>query len=165
MKGYSSFNATQQSLLRGETTCVEIVSHYLEQINKHKHLNAFIEVYADESLAWAKHIDEKIKNKTAGKLAGMVIGNKDVLNHKGHATTSASKILRGYKSIYNATAVQRLLDEDAIIIGRCNCDEFAMGSSNENSSYGNVKMVWMKPKCPAALPAARLLRCKWICVL
>lgn len=68
----------------------------------------------------------------------MVIGIKDVLCYKGHTVTAASKILKDYTAIYNATAIQRLLDEDAIIIGNLNCDEFAMGSSNENSSYGNV---------------------------
>ncbi len=148
MKGYSSFSQLRQLLLKGETTCTAIVSYYLQQTEKYKHLNAFLEVYNEEALSRAKEIDEKIKNGTAGKLAGMVVGNKDVLNHKGHPTTSSSKILAGYRSIYNATAIQRLLDEDAIIIGRCNCDEFAMGSSNENSAYGNVKNGLDETKVP-----------------
>ncbi len=112
-----------------------MVHHYLTNIKQHKHLNAFIEVFEQEALQQAVLIDDKIKQGSAGRLAGMIIANKDVINHKGHNTSSASKILNGYQSIYNATVIQRLLDEDAIIIGRCNCDEFAMGSSNENSSF------------------------------
>ena len=83
-------------------------------------------------------VDEKIKSKTAGKLAGMVIALKDNLCYKGHKVSASSKILDGFESLYNATVVERLLAEDAIIIGRTNCDEFAMGSSNENSAFGNV---------------------------
>lgn len=101
--------------------------HYLKNIRQYAHLNAFLEVFEEEALHRAEQIDLKIKQGTAGKLAGMVIANKDVINHKGHHTTSSSKILSGYESIYNATAIERLLQEDAIIIGRCNCDEFAMG--------------------------------------
>ena len=86
----------------------------------------------------AAKIDQKLAAGSAGKLAGMVIGIKDVLNYEGHACTAGSKILNGYISQYTATAVQRLLDEDAILIGRLNCDEFGMGSSNEHSSYGKV---------------------------
>src|SRR5690606_15374586 len=75
----------------------------------------------------------------AGKLAGMVIGLKDNMCYKGHKVSAASRILENFESVYTATAVQRLLDEDAVIIGRLNCDEFAMGSSNENSAFGPVK--------------------------
>lgn len=83
-------------------------------------------------------MDEKIKSKTSGKLAGMVIALKDNLCYKDHKLSASSKILQGFESLYSATVVERLLAEDAIIIGRTNCDEFAMGSSNENSSFGNV---------------------------
>ena len=74
----------------------------------------------------------------AGKLHGVIVAIKDVICYKGHKVSAASRILEGFTSVYNATAVQRLLDEGAIIIGRNNCDEFAMGSSNENSAWGNV---------------------------
>jgi len=83
-------------------------------------------------------VDLKIAKGTAGKLAGMVIGIKDILNYEGHACTAGSKILNGNIAQYTATAVQRLLDEDAVIIGRLNCDEFGMGSSNEHSIHGKV---------------------------
>jgi aspartyl-tRNA(Asn)/glutamyl-tRNA(Gln) amidotransferase subunit A len=101
-------------------------------------LNVFLTVYSEESLLRAQEIDKKIKNGSAGRLAGLVVGLKDVLCHEHHALQAGSKILDGFRSQFNATAVQRLLDEDAIIIGRQNCDEFAMGSSNENSAFGPV---------------------------
>jgi aspartyl-tRNA(Asn)/glutamyl-tRNA(Gln) amidotransferase subunit A len=148
VKVYSSFTELQNALNSKTITCVEVVNSFLLQIKKHNHLNAFIEVYENDAIERAKEIDEKILRGTAGKLAGLVIGNKDVINHKGYHTTSASKILNGYKSIYNATAIDKLLKEDAIIIGRCNCDEFAMGSSNENSFYGNVKNGLDENKVP-----------------
>lgn len=119
-------------------TVVSILEDYLSAIDSNKDLNAFLEVFADSARAQAALVDEKIKNGTAGKLAGMVIGLKDNLCYKGHKVSASSKILEGFESLYTATAVQRLIDEDAIIIGRLNCDEFAMGSSNENSAFGPV---------------------------
>jgi aspartyl-tRNA(Asn)/glutamyl-tRNA(Gln) amidotransferase subunit A len=93
-------------------------------------------VYEEEALKRAEEVDTKIASGKAGKLAGMVVGLKDVLCHKDHGLQASSKILDGFVSQFNGTAVQRLIDEDAIIIGRQNCDEFAMGSSNENSAFG-----------------------------
>ena len=115
-----------------------IVQLHLSVIQTKVHLNAFLSVYGDEALERAAEIDRKIKAGTAGKLAGLVIGLKDVLAYQDHPLQGSSKILDGFISQYSATAVQRLLDEDAIIIGRLNCDEFAMGSSNENSAFGPV---------------------------
>jgi aspartyl-tRNA(Asn)/glutamyl-tRNA(Gln) amidotransferase subunit A len=97
-----------------------------------------LSVYEEESLTRAAEIDQKIKTGTAGKLAGLVIGLKDVLAYSDHPLQGGSNILGGFISQFNATAVQRLLDADAIVIGRLNCDEFAMGSSNENSAFGPV---------------------------
>ncbi|MEN9745462.1 MAG: hypothetical protein RL640_1300, partial [Bacteroidota bacterium] len=123
----------------GELTCTDLVSAYLKEIDNKKHLNAFIEVYGDEALERAKSLDKKLSTPDSwGKLFGAVIGIKDVLCYKDHHVGAASKILENYTAIYNATAVQRLLDEDAIIIGNLNCDEFAMGSSNEHSVHGKV---------------------------
>ncbi len=96
----------------------------------------FLSVYDTEALERAAIVDEKIKKGTAGKLAGLVVGLKDVFAYQEHPLQASSKILDGFIAQYNATVVQRLLDEDAIIIGRQNCDEFAMGSSNENSAFG-----------------------------
>ena len=115
------------------------MAHYLTRIDEHRHLNVFTEIYGDESLARATAVDQKLANGTAGRLAGMVIGIKDVLNYAGHGVRAGSRILGDFTAQFTATAVQRLLDEDVIIIGRQNCDEFAMGSSNENSAFGPVR--------------------------
>ena len=119
-------------------TCAALVDYYLKNIADNQHLNAFLEVWDDEAKARALEIDSKVKAGTAGRLAGVVIALKDVLSFRGHKVSSSSKILQGFESIYSATVVQRLLDEDAIFIGRTNCDEFAMGASNENSAFGPV---------------------------
>ena len=135
---YRSYRALQTDLAQGKTSCADLVDFYLQNIQAKAHLNAFLEVFTEEAKAQAAAVDAKIKAGTAGKLAGMVIGLKDVLAYKGHKLQASSQILNGFTSLYTGTAVQRLLDEDAIIIGRQNCDEFAMGASNENSSFGNV---------------------------
>lgn len=138
MKNYASFSEIKSDLESGTTTCVGLVNSYIETIHSKKDLNVFLEVFNVSALEKAKLVDEKIKSKTAGRLAGMVIALKDNLCYKGHKVSASSKILEGFESLYSATVVERLLAEDAIIIGRCNCDEFAMGSSNENSAFGNV---------------------------
>lgn len=128
----------REQLSSGTLSCHSLVQHYISRIESQAKLNIFLEVFKDESLQRAALIDKKIKDKTAGKLAGLVIAIKDNLCYKGHKVSASSKILEGFTSLYSATVVERLLSEDAIIIGRCNCDEFAMGSSNENSAFGNV---------------------------
>jgi len=135
---YRSLTEIKKDIASGKTNCHALVQGYLATIEKNKQLNAFLEVWGDEALTRAKAIDEKIKQGKAGKLAGMVIGIKDNICYKGHKVSASSKILEGFESLYSATAVERLLAEDAIIIGRCNCDEFAMGSSNEKSAFGKV---------------------------
>ncbi|MDB5286043.1 MAG: gatA [Mucilaginibacter sp.] len=136
---YSSYNEIKSGLQIGEITAESLVKGYLQQINANTHLNVFNEVFEQEALANAKNVDAKIKQGTAGKLAGMVIAIKDNICYKDHKVTASSKILENFTSIYSATIVERLLAEDAIIIGRCNCDEFAMGAANENSYFGPVK--------------------------
>ena len=136
---FTSIQQYQSELLNGTTTCVEAVEFFLRQIESKRNLNAFVEVYAEEALQKAGELDTRRSNlQSAGKLHGVVISIKDVICYKGHKVTAASHILEGFTSTYHATAVQRLLDEEAIIIGSCNCDEFAMGSSNENSYYGST---------------------------
>jgi aspartyl-tRNA(Asn)/glutamyl-tRNA(Gln) amidotransferase subunit A len=114
------------------------VEQAISEIEKKKQLNAFLEVFKDSALEQARKLDQKIKSGNAGKLAGVLVGLKDNICYKGHKVSASSKILEGFESLYSATVVERLLAEDAIIIGRLNCDEFAMGSSNENSAFGNV---------------------------
>jgi aspartyl-tRNA(Asn)/glutamyl-tRNA(Gln) amidotransferase subunit A len=146
---FSDIQQYQIDLTNRNTTCVEAVEHYLNVIAKNKHLNAFVEVYATEALERAKTLDKnRNQQKPTGKLHGVVIALKDVICYKDHKVTAASKILKDFTSLFNASAVQYLIDEEAIIIGTCNCDEFAMGSSNENSSYGSVKHPIDNSKVP-----------------
>jgi aspartyl-tRNA(Asn)/glutamyl-tRNA(Gln) amidotransferase subunit A len=129
--------------------CEQAVRHYLDEIRRQEQLNAFLEVYSDEALARARELDERRNaGNQPGRLHGVVIALKDVISHQGHALTAASRILTGFTAIYNATAVERLLAEEAIIIGRNNCDEFAMGSTNENSAYGKV----LNARCADRVP-------------
>jgi aspartyl-tRNA(Asn)/glutamyl-tRNA(Gln) amidotransferase subunit A len=114
------------------------VLRYLKRIEECTALNIFLEVFADEAIAEAARIQQRMEAGTAGKLAGMVVALKDNICYAGHKVSAASRILEGFTSLYSATAVERLLAEDAIIIGRVNCDEFAMGGSNENSAFGPV---------------------------
>ncbi|MFN4915200.1 MAG: Asp-tRNA(Asn)/Glu-tRNA(Gln) amidotransferase subunit GatA [Sphingomonadales bacterium] len=139
MSTYRRITDIQADIRSGKTSCVQLVKEYIARIEAQKHLNAFLEVWADEALEQAERVDQKFKTGNAGRLAGAVIGIKDNLAYKGHKVSAASKILEGFESLYTATAVQRLLDEDAIILGRTNCDEFAMGASNENSAFGPVR--------------------------
>jgi aspartyl-tRNA(Asn)/glutamyl-tRNA(Gln) amidotransferase subunit A len=149
MTVFSSIKDHHQNLTADNITCVDTVNHYLQKIEQKKHLNAFVEIFAAEALQKATELDAKRKTgEPLKKLHGVVIAIKDVLCYKGHKVTAASKILKGFTSVYTATVVQRLLDEDAIIIGSCNCDEFAMGSTNENSAYGNVLNAADETKVP-----------------
>jgi aspartyl-tRNA(Asn)/glutamyl-tRNA(Gln) amidotransferase subunit A len=143
---FSNYSSIQASLLNGTTSCVSVVNHFLSNIEKQKHLNAFLEVFDQEAIERAKILDAKTGDK--GKLYGMVIALKDNICYKNHKVSASSKILENYISIYSSTVVERLLSEDAIIIGRTNCDEFAMGSSNENSAYGNVLNALDNKKVP-----------------
>lgn len=139
MFGFSSIEQYHALLKQGKVTCLQAVVYYLQQIQTKQHLNAFVHLYAEEAIAKAKELDEKRKKgNSPGKLHGVVIGIKDVIAYKDHPLSASSDILKGFTSIYSATALQRLLAEEAIIIGHLNCDEFAMGSTNENSAYGKV---------------------------
>ena len=139
MRRFNSLTEVRHELTAGTTSCRQLVEYYLDNIRRKEHLNAFLEVWPEEARAQAEAVDAKLAAGTAGKLAGMVIGLKDVLAYEGHALQSSSRILDGFKSLFTGTAVQRLLDEDAIVIGRQNCDEFAMGASNETSYFGPAR--------------------------
>lgn len=135
---YPNLKSLQKDLLSGNTTCISTVRNYLDKIELSNQLNIYVEVFEHRAVAQAQALDRKIESTPdkLGKLFGLVVSIKDVLCYEGHEVTAGSKILSGFRSSYSATAVQRLLDEDAIVIGRTNCDEFAMGSANENSHYG-----------------------------
>ena len=133
----------------GTASCEEAVLSYLTAIRQQKELNAYTQVYGDEALAKARELDrQRQSGKPMGRLHGVVIGLKDVIAYKDHPLTAASRILGGYTSLYNATVVDKMLAEEAILIGHLNCDEFAMGSSNENSAYGNVLNARCKDRVP-----------------
>ena len=138
MKSYHSLADIRTDIDAGALTLPNLVEFYLNNIEAKKDLNALLEVYSYEARSAAIHIQEKIQQGKAGKLAGMVLSIKDNICYKNHKVSASSKILEGFESIYSSTVVERLLAEDAIIIGRANCDEFAMGASNETSAYGRV---------------------------
>jgi len=133
-----SLKDIQQFVASGEMSLVHICKEYIDRIKSSK-TNSFIEVFENEALSKAEEIQKKIIDNEAGLLAGLFIGLKDNICYKGHHLTASSKILEGFESMFSATAVEKIISEDGIIIGRLNCDEFAMGSSNENSIYGHVK--------------------------
>lgn len=137
---YTCLREIQKALLSGKTTTEELVITYLSNIENTRHLNAYVEVYKMEALAKAKDLDQKIKDhpESLGKLFGCIISVKDLIVFKNHKVNAGSKILDGFESQFNATAVEAVLLEDAIIIGRTNCDEFGMGSANVNSFFGPV---------------------------
>jgi len=139
LKKYSSLKEIQTLISQKQLTLPDLLAYYFKQIEYNEHLNAFNEVFFLSAEVQAKAVQQKIEEGTAGKLAGMVIGIKDNICYEGHIVTASSKMLEGFVSPYSSTVVQRLLQEDAVIIGRLNCDEFAMGGSNETSYYGVAK--------------------------
>jgi aspartyl-tRNA(Asn)/glutamyl-tRNA(Gln) amidotransferase subunit A len=146
---FATIKAYQQRLFDGTTSCKQAVEFYLAQTKKFAHLNSLLHTFPEEALQRATELDEqRAAGKTPGKLHGVVITVKDVIAWEQHPLSASSNILKHFHSIYNSTAVQKLLAEDAIIIGINNCDEFAMGSSNENSAFGPVKNMLDESRVP-----------------
>ena len=125
----------RSKILAKEITCEEVVRLFIDQIKKCEKYNAVLEIFED-AIDLAKAMDKKIANGFSGKLAGVPIIIKDNILYKGKICSCSSKFLKNYIAQYNSTAVDRIINEGAIIIGRSNMDEFAMGSSTENSAYG-----------------------------
>src|ERR1035437_6011701 len=137
-----------EALTKGEYSAGDLASAYLEQIKKSdKDIHAYLEVYSDV-LEQAKVADEKIKSGKAGLLTGIPIAIKDNILIKGRIASSGSKILENYKATYDATVIKKLKDEGVVFIGRTNMDEFAMGSSTENSAYGPTKNPYDLERVP-----------------
>ena len=137
---FTTIKDYHQALQSAATSCTHTVQHYLTVIREQASLNAFLEVFETDALQRAAALDQsRADGNPMEPLHGVIVGIKDVLCYQGHAVTASSRILEGYEAIYHATAIEKLLAAGAIIIGRQNCDEFAMGSSNENSAYGPVK--------------------------
>ncbi len=144
-----SFNSIKEyhiALQSGEASISEAVRFYINNIKAKQHLNAFLETYEEEALTRAQELEAN--PDFSKKLYGVVVGIKDVICYANHKVGAASKILEGFESLYSATAVEKLLAEGAIIIGRQNCDEFAMGSASENSAYGAVKNALDENRVP-----------------
>ncbi len=135
MLSYSHF---RQARLSNTTTCVQEVQRFLDNAAQRSDLNAYLQIDAAGALHLAEQSDLRFASDTARPLEGMVVAMKDNISVKGMQLTCGSKILEGFKPVYDATIVQRLRDAGAIILGKTNCDEFAMGSSNENSAFGPV---------------------------
>ncbi len=153
-----------QMLKSSQTSSVELVNHYLERIERlNPDINAYVSVNADEARVAAADADKTRAAGNAGALTGIPIAHKDIFCTKGITTTCGSRILQNFKAPYDATVVTRLADAGVVSLGKANMDEFAMGSSNENSYYGPVSNPWQRDRVPggssggsAALVAARL---------
>lgn len=163
---FSSIANYQKELKEGKFSCEQVVTWYLNIIDKNKGLNAFVFVFTDQAIERAKWLDDQLRNgNKVGKLHGVVIGIKDNICFKGHPVSAGSGILQEFNSIYSATAVQRLLEEGAIIIGSLNCDEFGMGSTNENSFYGRVKHPLNESKVPGGSSGGSAVAVKTNCCM
>jgi aspartyl-tRNA(Asn)/glutamyl-tRNA(Gln) amidotransferase subunit A len=150
-------------LARREVSAVELAGHFLERIDRHRALNAFLDVRPEVTLAQARQADARRAQGETGALLGLPIAHKDVFVTRDWHTTASSRILEGYASPFDATVVETLAQAGMVCLGKLNCDEFAMGSSNENSAYGNVLNPWDHGAVPggssggsAAAVAARL---------
>jgi aspartyl-tRNA(Asn)/glutamyl-tRNA(Gln) amidotransferase subunit A len=145
-----------------EVSAVEVTTRFLARMGGNPH-NAFLDIHSEVTLAQAQASDDKIAKGTEGPLEGVPIAHKDIFVTKDFATTAGSKILKDYRSPFDATVVTRLREAGMVTLGKLNCDEFAMGSANENSAYGAVTNPWDITRIPggssggsAAAVAARL---------
>jgi len=152
-----------QSLSTGSVSAVELAQSYLDRIERHKDLNAFLDVRPEVTLAQARAADARIARGEGTPLTGIPIAHKDIFVTRDFASTASSRMLKGYMSPFDATVVEKLAGAGMVALGKLNCDEFAMGSSNENSFYGNVLNPWDRSAVPggssggsAAAVAARI---------
>jgi aspartyl-tRNA(Asn)/glutamyl-tRNA(Gln) amidotransferase subunit A len=160
---HRSLAELSRALQAREVSAVELAEAYLKRIEAHRDLNAFLEVRPEVTLAQARAADARIAAGTATPLTGVPIAHKDIFVTKDFASTASSKMLKGYMSPFDATVVAQLGQAGMVTLGKLNCDEFAMGSSNENSAYGNVLNPWDKSAVPggssggsSAVVAARI---------
>ncbi len=146
---FSRYEDLRSRLLSRELTCEQVITDYLQRIDAHKDENIFTAVFHEAALERARELDAKLeRGEEPGVLFGMPIAIKDNIAIKGAPLSCASKILAGYESVYDATAIERMVAEDAMFVGRTNMDEFAMGSSNENSAIGPVPNPYDKTRVP-----------------
>lgn len=139
---FSSVVELSRALQAKEVSAVELAKAYLERIEAHKDLNCFLDVRPEVTLAQAQAADKRIAEGKAGRLTGIPIAHKDIFVTRDWASTAASKMLKGYMSPFDAAVVRKLAESSMVTLGKLNCDEFAMGSANENSAYGKVFNPW-----------------------
>lgn len=139
---FSSVVELSRALQAKEVSAVELAKAYLERIEAHKDLNCFLDVRPEVTLAQAQAADKRIAEGKAGRLTGIPIAHKDIFVTRDWASTAASKMLKGYMSPFDAAVVRKLAEGGMVTLGKLNCDEFAMGSANENSAYGKVFNPW-----------------------
>jgi aspartyl-tRNA(Asn)/glutamyl-tRNA(Gln) amidotransferase subunit A len=142
-----SVKALASLLQTKEVSAVEVATRFLARMGGNPH-NAFLDIESEVTLAQARASDAKLADGTAGPLEGVPVAHKDVFVTRDFATTAGSKILSGYRSPFDATVVQRLRTAGMVTLGKLNCDEFAMGSANENSAYGPVQNPWDTARVP-----------------
>ena len=145
---FSSVAELSGMLRDREVSAVELARHYLDRIEAHRDLNAFLDVRPEATLAQAEEADRRIAAGEAGPLTGIPIAHKDIFVTREWASTAASRMLEGYMSPFDATVVAKLKEAGMVCLGKLNCDEFAMGSGNENSAFGKVFNPWDKNAVP-----------------
>ena len=151
---FASVAELSRMLAAREVSAVELAQHYLARIEAHKDLNAFLDVRPEATLEQGRQADERIAAGTATPLTGIPIAHKDIFVTREWASTAASRMLEGYMSPFDATVVRQLKDEGMVCLGKLNCDEFAMGSGNENSAYGKVFNPWDANAVPGGSSSA-----------
>ena len=154
MSNYTDLTLAEirDGVAQGDFTATEVASAFNAAVEGAKALNAFIVTTPEAALAAAAKVDaDRAAGKALGKMAGVPIGMKDLFATKGTQTTAASKILEGFKPQYESTVSQKLWDAGAGMLGKLNLDQFAMGSSNETSAFGNVISPWRRPNDTAPL--------------
>ncbi len=139
---FCSVTELSKMLAAREVSAVELAEHYLSRIEAHRGLNAFLDVRPEETFAQARAADARIAAGNATALTGIPIAHKDIFVTREWSSTAASRMLEGYMSPFDATVVRQLKDAGMVCLGKLNCDEFAMGSGNENSAYGKVYNPW-----------------------
>ena len=145
-----ALNDIQEALLNGQLTVEELVNHYLEKAKAYSSFNAYVELFEGKILEASAKLQYKINHtpENLGPLFGAVVSVKDNICIKDHVVSAASKMLEDYVSPFSATVVERIIQADALIIGRTNCDEFSMGSSNKSSVYGPVRNAMDPSRIP-----------------
>ena len=140
--------ALGRALRQRELSSVEATRHLLDRLASHERLGVALAVAPEAALAQAKAADARLAAGESGPLLGVPIAHKDIFVTRDLPTTAGSRMLAGYRSPFDATVVARLAAAGTVTLGKLNCDEFAMGSSNENSAYGVVRNPWDRARVP-----------------